>query len=478
MKIENCKLQPDILLASSAPFSVDKLSTKIGLMDPQPIWQKIQNQLKQKLDAHNFRTWFGKTEARKIENNEIVLAVPSAFIKGQQLLRYGPLLNESIQAVIGDTLTITYTIDSSLDDKKNKSTDLDDDLFTVASSSSPKISTSLNKRYTIENFVVGLTNNLAFAAAQAIIQNPGQSYNPFFMYGPSGVGKTHLMHAIGNAILEKTPSAKLVYVSSERFLNDYVESIQRKSTAAFRQKYRDCDCLLVDDIQFIAGKEGFQEEFFHTFNELHTKNAQIVLTSDRPPNELTKLEDRLRSRFQGGLMVDLQLPDFETRMAILKAKLVERGQTLPEESLTLIAETIQSNTRELEGKLIQILETSKLMNQEPTIEFVSRHLGGPQLNQDRRIDHKKLLSTVNDYFNLKMADITGPRRQKELVLPRQIAMYLMQTECNMPFEKIGQVLGGRDHTTVMHGVDKIKVAISRDREVQRLVMEIKQNLAN
>ncbi len=447
-------------------------------MDPQATWQKIQAQLKQKLDAHNFRTWFGKTEARKIENNEIVLAVPSAFVKGQQLLRYGPVLNESIQAVIGDTLTISYTIDPSLDNKKNIiQTEEDDDLFTIEMPGAPKPTTALNKKYTIQNFVVGPTNNLAFAAAQAIIQNPGQSYNPFFMYGPSGVGKTHLMHAIGNAILEKNPRAKLVFVSSERFLNDFVESIQRKGTTAFRQKYRDCDCLLVDDIQFIAGKDSFQEEFFHTFNELHTKNAQIVLTSDRPPNELTKLEDRLRSRFQGGLMVDLQLPDFETRVAILKAKLVEKGQTLPEESLTLIAESIQSNTRELEGKLIQILETSKLMNQEPTIEFVSRYLGGPQLNQNQKVDHKKLLSTVNDYFNLKMADITGPRRQKELVMPRQIAMYLMQTECNMPFEKIGQVLGGRDHTTVMHGVDKIKSAISRDREIQRVVMEIKQNLA-
>lgn len=458
---------------------MDKLSTTIGLMDPQVTWQKIQNQLKQNLDAHNFRTWFGKTEAKKIENNEIVLAVPSAFVKGQQLLRYGPLLNEAIQAVVGDTLTITYTIDPSLDNKKAViQQEEEEDLFTVSAPSAPKATTALNKKYTIQNFVVGLTNNLAYAAAQAIIQNPGQSYNPFFMYGPSGVGKTHLMHAIGNAILDKNPSAKLVFVSSERFLNDFVESIQRKGTTAFRQKYRDCDCLLVDDIQFIAGKDSFQEEFFHTFNELHTKNAQIVLTSDRPPNELTKLEDRLRSRFQGGLMVDLQLPDFETRVAILKAKLVEKGQTLPEESLTLIAETIQSNTRELEGKLIQILETSKLLNQEPTVEFVSKHLGGHQIVQNQKIDHKKLLLAVNDYFNLKMADITGPRRQKELVVPRQIAMYLMQTECNMPFEKIGQVLGGRDHTTVMHGVEKIKMAITRDREVQRLVLEIKQNLVS
>jgi chromosomal replication initiator protein len=447
-------------------------------MNPEAQWQKVKDYLKENLSPHNYRAWFSHTDATKIEGNTITLSVPSAFIKGQQLARYGQLLNEALKSVFGSELTIEYTIDASKVNKKTQPEIDDEELFTV-SQNQPTSSqtTSLNKKYTISNFVVGPTNNLAFAAAQAIIQNPGSSYNPFFIYGPSGVGKTHLMQAIGNAIVQQNPSAKLVFVSSERFLVDFVESIQRKSTGSFRQKYRACDCLLVDDIQFLAGKESIQEEFFHTFNELHTKNAQIVLTSDRPPNELQKLEDRLRSRFQGGLMVDIQLPDFETRVAILKAKLAERNETLPEECLNLIAETLKSNTRELEGKLIQILEMSRLSGKQPDLEFVSRHLGTIQQNQNKIIDHKKVLLTVNNYFNVKMADITGPRRQKELVLPRQIAMFLLQSECNLPFEKIGQLLGGRDHTTIMHGVDKIKQAVERDREVQRLVVEIKQNLA-
>lgn len=447
-------------------------------MNPEAQWQKVKDYLKENLSPHNYRAWFSHTDATKIEGNTITLSVPSAFIKGQQLARYGQLLNEALKTVFGSELIIEYTIDASKVNKKTQPEIEDEDLFTVTQSQpTSSQTTSLNKKYTINNFVVGPTNNLAFAAAQAIIQNPGSSYNPFFIYGPSGVGKTHLMQAIGNAIVQQNPSAKLVFVSSERFLVDFVESIQRKSTGSFRQKYRACDCLLVDDIQFLAGKESIQEEFFHTFNELHTKNAQIVLTSDRPPNELQKLEDRLRSRFQGGLMVDIQLPDFETRVAILKAKLAERNETLPEECLNLIAENLKSNTRELEGKLIQILEMSRLSGKQPDLEFVSRHLGTIQQNQNKIVDHKKVLLTVNNYFNVKMADITGPRRQKELVLPRQIAMFLLQSECNLPFEKIGQLLGGRDHTTIMHGVDKIKQAVERDREVQRLVVEIKQNLA-
>lgn len=325
--------------------------------------------------------------------------------------------------------------------------------------------------------MVGLTNNLAFAAAQAVVQTPGSSYNPLFIYGPSGVGKTHLMQGIGNQLVTKNPHAKLVYASSERFLVDFVDSLQNKKTGDFRIKYRNCDILLIDDVQFIAGKDAAQEEFFHTFNELYSKNAQIVLNSDRPPNEMAKLESRLMSRFQGGLMVDIQLPDFETRIAILKSKLTERGEYLPDECLHQIAQTIQSNTRELEGKLIQIVQTLKLNGEQPTQEAVERLLGKADTTQKTLLDHKRLLSGINHYFNIRMDEIIGPRRQKELVLPRQIAMYLMYEECKIPMEKIGQILGGRDHTTVLHGIDKIKEAITRDREIQRLLIEIKQHLS-
>jgi chromosomal replication initiator protein len=335
---------------------------------------------------------------------------------------------------------------------------------------------SLNPKYTLENFVVGLTNNLAFAAAQAVVENPGIAYNPLYIYGPSGVGKTHLMQAIANELIAKNPDTKPVFASSERFMNDFVESIKSKSTESFRHRYRSCDILLIDDIQFISGKDSTQEEFFHTFNDLHSKNSQLVFTSDRPPNEIEKLESRLASRFQGGLMVDVQLPDFDTRMAILKAKLSEKNEELSEEFLNMIAENITSNTRELEGKLTQLLQRRRLTGQPLNEETVMKVLGTRPAVKRENLDPKQVLDSVNKYFNISMADIIGPRRQKELVLPRQIAMFLMYDECKTPFEKIGEILGGRDHTTIMHGVDKIRESANRAREVQRLIIEIRQKL--
>lgn len=446
-------------------------------MDIQSTWQKILEQIKKQISSANFKTWFSQATIMEITDTNLKISVPSAFIKNQLVARYEVILNQSIEEITGKKLTIEYEIDSSKLAKKTKpelGEEEDADIFTINPSyQGPQ--NSLNKKYTLDSFVVGFTNNLAYAAAQAITQNPGLSYNPLFVYGPSGVGKTHLMHGVGNAIISKNPYSKILYVSSEKFMNDFVDSIQNKKTGEFRQRYRYCDVFLVDDIQFIAGKDSTQEEFFHTFNELHSKNAQIILTSDRPPHEMHKLEARLLSRFQGGLMVDIQLPDFDTRMAILKRKLQEKGDQLPEDILKLIAETVESNTRELEGKLIQIIQISKLKQEEITVDEVRKFLGRPQTTT-QKLDHKKILTGINQYFNTKLSDITGPRRQKELVLPRQIAMYLMYEECKMPFEKIGQVLGGRDHTTILHGVEKIRDAVSRDREVQRLVIEIKQHL--
>lgn len=464
-------------LTVSLSLLVDKLSTKMlghaYAMDKE--WSKVLNIIKDQITAVNFRGWFSNTALGSVNDEAVIIKVPSAFVKGQLISRYEHQINKAISEVFGKELKTEYLIDSSLQ-KTPKSKEGDESELSLYQVPIQSNKITLNPRYTLENFVVGLTNNLAYAATQAVIQNPGISYNPLFIYGPSGVGKTHLMQAIGNALIAKNPYLKIVYAPSERFMNDFVESIQTKATGSFRQKYRLCDILLIDDIQFISGKDSTQEEFFHTFNDLHSKNSQLVFTSDRPPNEIQKLEGRLQSRFQGGLMVDMQLPDFDTRMAILKEKLLEKNESLPEDVLKLIAQNVESNTRELEGKLIQILQNSKLSNKEPTVELAQRFLGQtPQKVQS--IDHKKILGGVNQYFNIKMADITGPRRQKELVLPRQIAMYLMYEECRMPFEKIGDILGGRDHTTIMHGVEKIKAAINRDREIQRLVIEIKQQLS-
>ncbi len=450
------------------------------LMDTQKTWNKILDYIKQQVSATNFKTWFSQASVGEITDSQITLIVPSAFIQGQLIKRYEPLLHQAIEQVLNKDLQLIFSIDSSKSIKKTKKEfepQEEEDFFTLSSTSTSSQPISpLNPKYTLKNFVVGLTNNLAFAAAQAVAQHPGTSYNPLFIYGQSGVGKTHLMQGIGNALLAKNPQTKIVYVSSERFMNDFVDSIRNKKTGDFRQKYRSCEILLIDDIQFISGKDSTQEEFFHTFNELHSKNAQLVFTSDRSPNDIQKLEPRLQSRFQGGLMVDIQLPDFDTRMAIIKAKLHEQGETLSEELIAQIAENTATNTRELEGKLIQILQMAKLNNQAPTPELVQRFLGKPIQAQSKTLDSKKLLQKINEFFNTKLSDLTGPRRQKELVLPRQIAMFLMYEECKIPMEKIGQILGGRDHTTVLHGIEKIKTSIQRDREVQRLIIELKQQL--
>lgn len=349
--------------------------------EAQKIWNRTIEIIKSQISAGNYRTWFSQTEIGDLEGNTLIIIVSSAFIKGQLSNRYEPLIKSAAEQVIGSPVEIRYEIDASRIQKKGKAPiqeTEEEELFELSTPEAKTAVTNLNPKYTLKNFVVGLTNNLAYAAAQAVVQNPGVSYNPLFIYGPSGVGKTHLMQAIGNELTSKNGYTKLIYASSERFMNDFVDSIQNKRMGAFRSKYRSCDILLIDDIQFISGKDSMQEEFFHTFNELQGKNAQIVLTSDRVPNEIQKLENRLASRFQGGLMVDVQLPDFDTRVAILRAKLAEKHETLPDECITYIAETFPSNTRELEGKLISILQMVKLMNLEPSIETIQRFLGNPQ----------------------------------------------------------------------------------------------------
>ncbi len=469
--------QSDLVLNLYAIFLVDNLSTKMLRMDSPKTWQKILETLRSEISAANFKAWFQtSTKLKTISEGKISLAVPSAFNKNQLISRYENSIKAAALTVTGQEYLLEFVIEPSSFEKPLPVDDNEDDYFNLSAQSPLMPQTGLNPKFTIENFVVGLTNNLAFAAGQAVAQNPGTTYNPLYIYGPSGVGKTHLMHAIGNAIIRQNPYTKLIYVTSERFMNDLVSAIQNKKTGDFRARYRNCNLLLVDDIQFFAGKDSTQEEFFHTFNDLSTKNAQIILTSDRTPNEIDRLESRLKSRFQGGLMVDIQLPDFDTRVAIMRAKLKERGESLPEEYLKQIADNIDSNTRELEGKLISIIQAAKNSPQGLTPETIQKILGQPS-TKDTKLDHKKVLSGINQYFNLKMSDLTGPRRQKEFVLPRQIAMYMLYVECKISMEKVGEILGGRDHTTILHGIGKIREALNRDRDIQRLVIEVKQSLS-
>lgn len=439
-------------------------------------WKKFLDLVNDQIDSHNFKIWFGKIALGTIKGDLVTIKVPSAFIKEQLIRRYETIVLDSLKKALEHEASVEYIIDSSLSSKQTTPPQEETpfDFSSSLPSRAPII--NLNPKYTLDSFVVGLTNNLAYAAAQAVVQNPGISYNPLFIYGQSGVGKTHLMQGIGHALLKKNPGAKLIFVSSERFMNDHVQSIQTKKTFEFRNRYRSADILLIDDIQFIAGKDSTQEEFFHTYNELHAKNTQIVLTSDRPPREMEKLEDRLASRFQGGLMVDIQMPDFDTRMAILKTKLTERGESLPTECLSLLAEHIVSNARELEGKLIQVLQTIKLQPSSDPLALVQAMIGKQSQGSSIKLNQKQVLEVVHNYFNINIKDLLGPRRQKELVLPRQLAMYILYQDCKIPMEKVGQILGGRDHTTVLHGIEKIRGQLTRDREVERLLIELRQQL--
>lgn len=439
-------------------------------------WVKILDQIKNQVSAANFRTWFLPTVAELSSDNTLTIHTPSAFNKNQLIEKHGSLIGQVVEEVFSEKMAIVFKVSPAKFSVQSEETQpIITSLETPSLHRSSPYNTGLNPRYTLRNFMVGLSNNLAFAAAQAVVQNPGTSYNPLFIYGGTGVGKTHLMQAISHAMLENNPTLKILYCSSEKFTNDFVESIQTKQTSPFRAKYRSCDALLVDDIQFISGRDSTQEEFFHTYNDLHAKNKQLVLTSDRPPQEIQKMEARLASRFQGGLMVDIQPPDFDTRVAILKARCSERGVQIDAECLALIAQQQVGNARELEGKLIQIIQLSQLKGELITPEFLKNYQN-PHPYSLTKADQKRVLSGIQQYFNIKMSELTGPRRKRELVIPRQITMYLLYEECHIPYESIGRILGGRDHTTILHGVEKIRQEIQRDRETQRIIMEVKQAL--
>lgn len=437
-------------------------------MDNLRLWHKFLETIKPNISPANFKTFFSKTLLKNVGEDKITLSTPHAFIKETLNQRHLPLIESTFENLLGKKVNIELIVKELEASPKDEG---EEDFFQPVQT----VTTILNPKYTLSNFVVGPSNNVAFAAAQAVVQNPGTSYNPLFLYGGTGVGKTHLMLGIGNALLSKRPQMKVIYCSSEKFMNDYVTAIQQHKMGDLRSRYRMADILLIDDIQFFSGREGTQEEFFHTFNELQSKNSQMVLTSDRPPEEIDKLEARLKSRFVGGLMIDIQPPDFDTRVAILRAKCLEQGSVLPEDSLKLIASSLDSNIRELEGKLIQILQALKAKSLPPEPENVAEFLNHSP-KKALITSYKQVLSTICTFFNISLKDLTGPKRQKGLVLPRHITMYLLSEELSLTVEKIGEVLGKRDHTTVMHGRDRIKKLITTDREVQKTLLEVKQKM--
>ncbi|SUY44791.1 chromosomal replication initiator protein DnaA [Clostridium putrefaciens] len=335
----------------------------------------------------------------------------------------------------------------------------------------------LNPKYTFDSFVIGNSNRFAHAASLAVAESPAKAYNPLFIYGGVGLGKTHLMHAIGHYVLKNNPNTKVVYVSSEKFTNELINSIKDDKNVEFRNKYRNVDVLLIDDIQFIAGKERTQEEFFHTFNALHEANKQIILSSDRPPKEIPTLEDRLRSRFEWGLIADIQAPDFETRIAILKKKADVENLNVPNEVLVYTATKIKSNIRELEGALIRIVAYSSLTNSEITLELATEALKDIISSKNsKNITIANIQDIVSSYYNLRIEDFKSQRRTRNVSYPRQIAMYLSRKLTDMSLPKIGEEFGGRDHTTVIHAYEKISTGLKTDESLQNVVNDLTKKI--
>ncbi|WP_315082215.1 chromosomal replication initiator protein DnaA [uncultured Clostridium sp.] len=451
--------------------------------DLNKLWEKTLNIVKSEMSEVSFNTWIKSCEPISISDTSIKISVPNSFTKDILDKRYKSLVANSIEAVCSKLYDIKFIIESDLNnedelnssDNSNKNRNKNSTKNIVVND---EMSSTLNPKYTFNSFVIGNSNRFAHAASLAVAEAPAKAYNPLFIYGGVGLGKTHLMHAIGHYILQNNTKAKVVYVSSEKFTNELINAIKDDKNEEFRKKYRNVDVLLIDDIQFIAGKERTQEEFFHTFNELHDANKQIILSSDRPPKEIPTLEDRLRSRFEWGLIADIQVPDFETRMAILKKKADVENLKVANEVMGYIATKIKSNIRELEGALIRIIAYSSLTNREVTVDLASEALKDIiSKKQGKHVTIASIQEIVANYFNLKIDDLKSQRRTRNVAYPRQIAMYLSRKLTDMSLPKIGEEFGGRDHTTVIHAYEKISENLKSDENLQHTVSDITKKVS-
>ncbi|WP_163195816.1 chromosomal replication initiator protein DnaA [Clostridium thermarum] len=437
------------------------------------LWEKTLNIIKGELTEVSFNTWIKSAVPLSISEDTIKFGVPNDFTKEILDTRYKDLLINAIKLIS----TKRYNIEFSIVSEETAAIEKTKEEPRKNVQVSDEMTATLNPKYTFDSFVIGNSNRFAHAASLAVAESPAKAYNPLFIYGGVGLGKTHLMHAIGHYILNTNPKAKVVYVSSEKFTNELINSIKDDKNVDFRNKYRNVDVLLIDDIQFIAGKERTQEEFFHTFNALHEANKQIILSSDRPPKEIPTLEDRLRSRFEWGLIADIQPPDFETRIAILKKKADVEKLNISNEVMVYIASQIKSNIRELEGALIRIVAYSSLTNKEVSVDLASEALKDIISNkQSKHITIDLIQDVVSSYYNLKVEDFKSQRRTRNVAFPRQIAMYLCRKLTDMSLPKIGEEFGGRDHTTVIHAYEKISEALQADEALQNTINDLSKKI--
>jgi chromosomal replication initiator protein len=432
------------------------------------LWNKTLELLKTELTEISFNTWISSIEPLSLTANSINLGVPDEFNKGILESRYLKLIKNAVKQLTYKEYAVNILIPSQEGVKMNvaDSSIIDEQTISV-----------LNPKYTFDTFVVGNSNRFAHAASLAVAETPAKAYNPLFMYGGVGLGKTHLMQAIGHYILTQNPSQKVLYVSSEKFTNELINAIKDDKNEEFRSKYRNIDVLLIDDIQFIGGKERTQEEFFHTFNALYESNKQIILSSDKPPKEIKTLEERLRSRFEWGLIADIQPPDLETRIAILRKKAQLEMLDVPNDIMVFIADNIASNIRELEGALNRVIAYASLTQSEMSIDLASEALKDMLSNNKTKvIDSNSIKDIVSRFYNIRIEEFKSKKRNREISYPRQIAMYLCRELTDMSLPKIGDEFGGRDHTTVIHACEKISEDIETNSETRRAVSELKKNI--
>lgn len=469
-------------------------------MDTTETWQAALGELELSLSKANFTTWFKNTFIASIDNGRVTVCVPNTFTKAWLEKKYHDSILKALRNVTSNAVReVSYRVEvrqsplgasptTSPPTVETSSTNAEQFTLQETSAFSPQSTSAdaafpsawesgLNPRYRFETFVVGKTNELAHAATMAVAAKPGTAYNPLFIYGGSGLGKTHLLHAIGHHAKITDPSAKILYITCERFINEFIQAVRSGKSKDFKEVYRAVDVLLVDDIQFISGKEATQEEFFHTFNTLHQSNKQIVLTSDRPPKDIHALESRLLSRFEWGMMADISSPDFETRVAILESKIREKSLNLEPELMRYIAGTIQSNVRELEGALNKILAYHQFKNLVPSLESVQSLLQtyAPSIPK-RSVTPRRLLEIVAAYYDLPMDALLGKSREQRLAFPRQIAMYLLREEAKCSFPSIGSHVGGRDHTTAIHACGKIHASLQKDEQLQRDISSLREKI--
>lgn len=450
------------------------------------LWQAVLGEIEVSVSRASFVTWFKNTRLLRYKDEVLIIGVPNVFIKQQLESKYNHLVTETLSKNGVSPKKVEYKIDSSGNNPRKD----DGGDAVIGGYSEPTSKTrsrqarttlthnyrqGLNEKYTFENFIVGSGNELAYAACQAIAEKPGAKYNPLFLYGGVGIGKTHLIQAVGNALLSNNPDAHVLYVSTEQFVQEFLDAIRFKKNTDFAGYYRSADVLIVDDMQFIAGKEKTQEEFFHTFNALHQANKQIIISSDKPPKDIPTLEERLRSRFAWGMSIDMQNPDFETRCAIVQTKASVHDINLSPEVVDYLANLVQSNIRELEGALNQLLAYCEMRGLNPDISITTSLLGNIK-SRPRHISAKQIVEKTAKYFQVPMEDILGPKRDKDIVTPRQIAMYLLRSELKLSYPKIASELHRKDHTTAIHSVDKIEKESVYDADIQGAVAEIKEQL--